>query len=121
MATELPVELWAKIVEQLPPPPPKLVPRIIIVPTGGPGGRVCCIHISKAVSVDERDQIAGAWMPHTEWEDVGTHWTRGNYNWNMVSNICMRAEFLGYSYCTESDKARVDSRTDSLNRIRMFK
>ena len=119
MGSELPVELWAKIVEQLPPPPPRLVPGIVFVPTGGIGGRGSVLHVSKAVSMEERDMLAGAWMTRMSWEDDGTHWTKGGCPWHMVTDICLRAEFMGYSYCNELERAKMDSHSQPTSRIRM--
>ena len=77
------------------------------------------MHVSKAVSMEERDMLAGAWMTRMSWEDDGTHWTKGGCPWHMVTDICLRAEFMGYSYCNELERAKMDSHSQPTSRIRM--
>lgn len=106
--TELPVELWEKIVGNLPLPLPKLVPLIVFKRRKQQGPACYDLHVSRAVSTEERDLIAGAWAPHNEWVDAETHWTKSAYWQHAMDNICIRAEFLGYVYCSDEEKRSVN-------------
>jgi hypothetical protein len=132
MGTELPVELWEKIVGNLPPPPPKLVPLIIL--TGSvavhqnqrDNYRVC---VSKAVSIEERCLLGCEEFPryirvlsqaelrtnYFEWKDNGIHWTKEIPCWAMLTSVCTRALFLGFTFLTKEDRARTEQYPSGLN------
>ena len=132
MGTELPVELWEKIVGNLPPPPPKLVPIIIL--TGSKAVQQnqrdgFKVHVSKAVSIEERCLLGCEEFPqyirvlsqaekrtnYFEWKDNGTHWTKDIPCGLMLKSACNHALFLGFTFLTNEDRARAELNYRELN------
>ena len=127
--TTLPIEIWEKIVDNLPAPPPKLVPGIIFTRTGTYDE--FRIHVSKAVSIDERGMICVKWPGYRKfpkngwmWLECGTHDTKECLDWSMVNECIIRAQFLGYAFLDKEDRKKSESYPCDLTnnmRICMYK
>lgn len=133
--TVLPIELWEKIVGNLPPAPPKLVCGMIFTGHIGPGRGIADdfkVSVSKAISIDERELLDVANPGHIKysrlddfsWKDCRTHWQRRIPCWSMIKEMCIRAQFLGYKFASTADREKTETCPKDLNynmTICMFK
>jgi hypothetical protein len=87
MRTELPVHLWEKIVDNLPPSPPKFAQTVVLFANDH---RDVKLHISKGICVEERDLIDSVPGTSRRWKDKGTHWKR-NLAFSEAMNACTSA------------------------------
>jgi hypothetical protein len=110
MGTPLPVDMWERIVHHLPPKGPRLVPGIIFTWLHGSKNPVE-IHVSKAISQEERDIILPAMNCAHDWRDRATHWTNVCiWSTGPLSQDCItRAQFLGYTFIGERDRKLSES------------
>ena len=105
MGTELPVDLWEKIVGNLPPPPPKMVPAIVFEL------KECeraAIHISKAISDEEREILVdgnhflkwekGPYIGNIHPPKVDMSWSISDTSFGAARTLCIRAFMLGYRF-----------------------
>jgi hypothetical protein len=109
--TELPVELWEKIVANLPTPPPKLAPIVIFDIRSGPGP-CCVISVSKAISEEERDLISccdlNKRVIETEWSERKTHWYKACWNKIGMRDMFCSALCLGFTCHEPTDRMLVE-------------
>jgi hypothetical protein len=101
MFTALPVDVWERIVEQLPPSQPKLVPMVWFAPRGGQ----LRVYASKAVSETEVKYIMNTDDLNTKCVDINdVYWactTNGNGD---AMDTYIRCKMLGWDFERECDR-----------------
>lgn len=91
---ELPVELWEKIVDQLPSPEPKIFPSVRIWKSSKK--KWTCI-VSRGCSKEEAEIVAGRWW--IDFEKVGSnmYYPQFDCGYEHVRDIIASSLTLGYT------------------------
>ena len=104
MSTALPIDMWEKIVEQLPPPPPKLVHCIAVFKYKSDDEWVS-VYVSKAVSEVELKTI----MQYMKCYESLTGEYKFTVRFHNVDEIVNTAFMYGWDFSSDFDRQSYES------------